>query len=327
MKMNRKCVLLASSILSSWLFISGCNNTLEVPSENITLSKGAIAREENGNHTNYNLTEGKYSQLEVEKAIVAYDTFSGNYIYEKEGNVFIKYKDKDIEIVDENIKSIKLSKGGEYCSYFKKDKYMQLVVKRLKDNKEIEINTTVAISGELMDWSSNNIIYYGIDKNKVNGIFSYNIENGEEELIYKLENGYLGFLKGSDDGIVFLQETIDNKKVLKSINKNKDINLITDDVVELKDIEINEKGTFLLGKVKDDNYSIYEIKDGELNRLIYDFPNIIHLEKGLSSDEDGNILFVGSTDSFAKENIYIYEDGYVKSVTNDNLKSYFVDIQ
>ena len=79
--------------------------------------------------------------------------------------------------------------------------------------------------------------------------------------------------------------------------------------------------------MKDDNHSIYEVKDGKVNRLIYDFPNIIHLEKGLSSDEDGNVLFIGSTDSFEKENIYIYEDGYVKVLTNDNFKYYFVDIK
>ena len=156
MKINSKYVLLISSMLSSWLFISGCSNTLEAPSEKIILLKGAIAREENGNHTNYNLTEGKYNKLEIDKAIAAYDIISGNYIYEKEGNAFIHYKDEDIEIVDKNIINPKLSPGGDYYSYFKKDKYMQLVVKSLKDNKEIEINTNVAISGNLMDWSNNN---------------------------------------------------------------------------------------------------------------------------------------------------------------------------
>lgn len=327
MKINSKYLLLISSMLSSWLFISGCSNTLEAPSEKIILLRGAIAREINGNHTNYNLTEGKYNKLEIDKAVVAYDTVSGNYIYEEEGNVFIHYKDEDIEILDKNITNPKLSPGGAYCSYFKKDPYMQLVVKSLKNNKRIEINTTVAISGNLMDWSNNNIVYYGIDENKTNGIFTYNINNGKEELIYKLETGYLEFLKSSKDGVVFLQETLANKKVLKSIDKEKNINLITDDIVELKDIEVSEKGTFVLGKMKDNNHSIYEVKDGMFNRLIYDFPNIVHLEKGLSSDADGNVLFIGSTESFEKEKIYIYEDGYVKVLTNDNLKYYFVDIQ
>lgn len=326
--MKKKGVLLVSSILSSWLFISGCSKTLDVPSEKITLLKGAVAREENGNHTNYNLTEGKYNKLEVEKAVIAYDRISGNYVYEKEGKIFISYKDKEIEIVDKNITEPKVSPGGEYSSYFKKDPYMQLVVKDLEKNKEIEINTTVAISGQLMDWSSeNNIVYYGIDENKVNGIFTYNIESGEEELIYKLESGYLEFLKSSKEGVVFLQETIANKKVLKSIDKDRNVKIISEDIVELKDIEITEKGTFVLGKMKDNNQSIYEIKDDKFNRLIYDFPNIIHMEKGLSCDEEGNLLFIGGTDSFDKENIYICEDGYVKSVTNDNLKYYFVDIQ
>ncbi|NKF05281.1 hypothetical protein J1C67_14440 [Clostridium gasigenes] len=326
MKINSKYVLLISSMLSSWLFINGCSNTLEAPSEKIILQKGAIAREENGNHTNYNLTEGKYNKLEIDKAVAAYDIISGNYIYEKEGSAFIHYKDEDMKILDKNIINPKLSSGGDYYSYFKKDKYMQLVVKSLKDNKEIEINTNVAISGNLMDWS-NNIIYYGIDENKTNGIFSYNISNGKEELIYKLESGYLEFLKASKDGIVFLQGSLSGKKILKSIDKEKNIKIITDEIVELRDIEISEKGIFILGKMKNDNQSIYEVKDGKVNRLIYDFPNIINLKKGLSSDEVGNVLFIGSTDSGEKENIYICEDGYVKVLTNDNLKYYFVDIK
>ena len=327
MKINKKCVLLLSSLISSWLFISGCKDTLEAPSEEITLIEGAVAREEDGNHTNYNLTEGKYNKLEVEKAIAVYDTVSGNYVYEKDGNVFVKYKDSDIEVLDKNIINPKLSQDGEYFSYFKRVEYMELVVIRLKDNEKIEINSTVSISGDLMDWSNGNIVYYGVNENKINGIFSYNIESQKEELIYALESGYLEFLEYSKEGIVFLQETVYGKKTLKSVNKDKEVKIIIEDIVELEDIEITEKGIFVLGKMKDENYSIYEVKDGKFNRLIYDFPNLIHLEKGLSSDSNGNILFVGSTDSFEKENIYIYEDGYVKSMTNDNAKYYFVDIQ
>ena len=327
MKMNKKYVLLVSTIVSSWLFLSGCSNTPEAPSENIKLIDGAIAREENGKHTNYNLVEGKYSRLESEKAIVSYDKISGNYIYEKDEKIFIKYKEKDIELLDKNIINPKLSNGGEYFSFFKKDKYMQLVVKRLKDDKEIEIKSTVAISGDLMDWNNDTIIYYGVNQNKVNGIFAYNIEDEKEELIYELEGGYLEFLKCSKNGIIFLQQTLDNDKILKFINKNNDVESITEDILELKDVEITDKGIFVLGRMKDENYSIYEINDGEFNRIIYDFPNIIHMEKGLSHDEKGNILFIGSTDSFEKENIYIYEDGYVKVVTNGNLKYYFVDIK
>lgn len=326
--MKKKGVLLISSILSSWLFISGCSKTLDVPSEKITLLKGAIAREENGNHTNYNLTEGKYNKVEAEKAVLVYDRVSESYIYEKEGKVFISHKGKDIEIEDENIAEPKISPGGDYYSYFKRDPYMQLVVRDLEKNKEIEINTSVAISGKLMDWTNEkNIVYYGVDKNKVNGIFTYNINTGQEELIYKLENGYLEFLKSSKGGIVFLQETINNKKVLKSIDENGNVKIITENLVELKDIEITEQGTFVLGKMKDNNESVYEIKDNGFSRLIYDFPNIIHMEKGLSCDENGNLLFIGGTDSFDKENVYIYEDGYIKSLTSDNLKYYFVDVQ
>lgn len=327
MKMNTKYILLLISILSSWLFISGCSNTLQVPDEEFIVSKGAVAREEQGNHTNYNLTEGKYNKLETEKVIVSYDTISGNYIYEKDGKVFTQYKNKSTEIVDSNIINLKLSPGGEFYSYFNKDEYMQLVVKSIKDNKEIKINSTVAISGKLMDWSSDkDIVYYGIDES-TNGIFSYDINSSKEELIYELDYGYLEFIKSFSGEVLFLQDSGANRKVLKSINKDTKVNIISENVSELKDIVVTEKGIFLLGKIKEENNSIYELRDGIFTRLVYDFPNIVHLEKGLSCDENGELLFIGSIDSFDKENIYKYENGYIKSITNDNSKYYFVNVK
>ncbi|MGL5354177.1 MAG: hypothetical protein ACRDA5_12770 [Clostridium sp.] len=328
MKINSKKILLLSSILSSLLFIGGCSDAVETSSEKIILNKGAVTREENGSYTNYNLAEGRYSKLEMGKIIVAYDIVSGNYIYEENSKIFVQVDNKSIEVIDENIVELKISPGGHYISYFKKDKYMELVLIKLKDNEKIELKTEVAISGDLMDWSNENkIVYYGVDNSKNNAIFSYDLETGKEEIIYKLENGYLEFIKSSIEGVIFVQESVGGVKSLKSIDKQNNVKLITDEISDLKDILVTKKGTFILGKANDNNNSIYEVKGNKIERLIYDFPNIIHLEKGLSCDEDGNILFIGGTDSFDKENIYVFDNGYVKALSNEELKYYFVDIE
>lgn len=328
MKINSKYLLLLVSMLSSWLFISGCNKTIDTTSEKITLYKGSVTREENGNHANYNLTEGKYNKLETEKVIVAYDILSGNCVYEKNGKLYVQSEEDSIEIVDKDIINPKLSPGGKYISYFKRDKYMELVIKRLKDNKEIEIKTNVAISGSLMDWNTEkSLVYYGVDENKNNAIFSYNIESGKEEIIYKLENGYLEFIKAFKDGLIFVQESVGGVKSLKSIDGDNNVKLLTEEIDVLKDIIITDQGTYFLGKMKNNNESIYEVKQNSIERVIYDFPSIIHLEKGLSYDENGNILFIGGTDSFEKEKIYTYDNGYIKSLTNEDVKYYFVDVK
>ena len=66
----------------------------------------------------------------------------------------------------------------------------------LSTSKSIDVNSNVVISGQLVDWlNKDTIIYYGIDKEKNNGIFTYNIKEKKETLIYKLDIGYLRAFK------------------------------------------------------------------------------------------------------------------------------------
>ena len=92
--------------------------------------------------------------------------------------------------------------------------------------------------------------------------------------------------------------------------------------ININDVEIKDDILYILGKIDGNNYSLYKHKDGITKRLIYDFPKIINLDKGLSKDSNGNILFMGSEENYNLNNIYICEDETI-SIINDNESNYY----
>ena len=69
-----------------------------------------------------------------------------------------------------------------------------------------------------------------------------------------------------------------------------------------------------------------KISDNGIKRLIFDFPNILYVDKGLSVNEDGEILFIGSAGEDKKEYIYKYSDGTVTLVDEDIDTCNFINI-
>ncbi|MBE6054153.1 MAG: hypothetical protein E7212_09615 [Clostridium sartagoforme] len=314
---KRNKFILVSFILLLTNLIYGCKNqTDEI--KKIEINNGAIAIEDNKNYTIYNLDNGKYEKVETDYIITEYDSESKNYIFNNNGEFKIQYLGEERNIDDLNkIISPKLSPGGNYLSYFVKDIYLNLKIKDLKVDKFVNIDSKVAISGQLIDWyNEDTLVYYGIDNEKNNGIFLYNISNNEEKLIYQLDAGYIQFLKVLDNGIVFLQEKEGKQKILKFIDENGELVQNIQDIDDISDVEYSKDGIFMIGKLKNNNYSLYEYNEGKIKRLVYDFPKIINLEKGLSKDSDGNILFIGG-DEPNKEKVYIYEDGFVSELSNN----------
>lgn len=328
MKKSRIYVLFIAAVSFSCLTLTGCgkeNNT--VIEEKIEISSGSVLIEENGEYKNYNLEDEKYSKLDADKTIIEYDKDSGKYIYNSNGEKYLYNNKESIKINEKNPIKLQISPNGKFITYFKNEGYLQLVIIDAETGEELEFDSRVAISGDLIDWiGEEQLVYYGIDDDKNNGLFTYNIKTNEEELLYKLDVGYIEFLETSKRGTVFVQETVNSEKILKLIDSNKDVTELTNEIVEVSDIEITDKGVYLLGKLKDDNYSVYKIDNG-IKRLIFDFPSIIHLDKGLSSDDEGNILFIGSIDSFNNENIYKYADESITAITDTDLKYNFVKIK
>lgn len=303
----------------------GCNNK-EENTVKIDLNSGAMAVERSGQYYIYNNNNGIYEKLDVDYVITSFDSQSGNYIFNNNDEFKVNYLGKEILIdKDDNIYSTKLSKGGKYLSYFVKNGYLNLKVKDLMNNTNININSNVYISGELIDWlNEDTLVYYGIDNNKINGLFTYNVSRNTEELLYKLDSGYIEFLKVLDNGLVFLQEKEAKQKYLKFINENGEVSNSIENIIESNDVEATSKGVFILGKLENNNYSLYEFKNGKTKRLVYDFPKNIKLEKGLSKDSDGNILFIGEDDS-GNEQIFVCNDGTISLIDTEDGKHYFID--
>ncbi|MDV4152535.1 hypothetical protein R0131_17035 [Clostridium sp. AL.422] len=317
-------------ILLSFIFLLintmyGCKKQTE-EIKKIEINNGAIAIENNGNYKIYNLNNGEYENLETDNIITSYDSESKNYIFSEDGEFKIDYLGERTVIDESNtILSPKLSPGGHYLSYFVKDIYLDLKIKDLKLDELINIDSKVAISGELIDWySEDTLIYYGIDDEKNNGLFIYNISNNEEKLIYKLDSGYIEYLKVLDNGVVFLQEKEGKDKILKFINKDGELSEIIENVVDLSDVEYTQDKMYIIGRMENNNYSLYEYNEGKIKRLVYDFPKIINLEKGLSKDSDGNILFIGG-DEPNTERVYICTDGAISRLSDNEGKYYFIN--
>lgn len=296
--------------------------------EAIKVQNGAVLLEENGKYNTLNFVDGRYSNLKNKDIVIEYNKESGTYIFMRDGKHYIYYNGREKEITDVNYNFIKISPDGNYVSYMIYDNGYKLKVLSLKDNKEININSKVAISGELYDFiDKDNIVYYGVSSDEVNGIFTFNLKTNKEELLYKLNSGYAEFLKGENNEVIILQQTADNKRILKRISKeNKSIENISNKFEDVKDI-IKVSGTYyVLGTVINDSPSVYKINKGKVQRLVYSFPSSIDLKKGLSIDSNGNILFIGSNSNENNQEVFSYKDESISIVSNKEGKYDFIKV-
>ncbi|MCF0149250.1 MAG: hypothetical protein HUJ77_12740 [Clostridium sp.] len=323
-KRKRKYILVSLIILITSISY-GCKSEVQ-EKESIKLNNGSVAIDNNGNYKTYNLNNGLYEEIEADYIITSYDSKSNNYIFNEEGEFKVHYSGEEKLIDEDNeIFSPKLSPEGNYLSYFLKDIYLNLKVQDLKKDKFIAINSSVSISGELIDWyNSESLVYYGIDDSKNNGIFIYNIDKNEEKLIYKLDSGYVEYLEVLNDGVVFLQQKEGKKKTLKFIDGNGELKDSIENIIDISDVEHTDGSIYIIGKVENNNYSLYEYNDEKVKRLVYDFPKIINLDKGLSKDSNGNILFIGG-DEPNVEKVYICEDGAISELSDIEGKYYFIN--
>lgn len=329
-KKGIKIAFLINCILLSCILFYGCNNKVKeenkVEKDNVKLLNGAIVKEDIDEYSIYNLIDDKYEKVNTKYAIIFYNLQSGNFIYNENGKYKVSYNNSE-EVIEENknVISPKLSNDGKYLSYFLNDPYLDLKVKDLSSNKEISMESNVTISGDLIDWmDEKTLVYYGIDNNKNNGIFTYDIEKREEKLLYKFDLGYVEFLKALDDGIVFLQEKEGKQKLLKIIDEQGNAEEVVENIVDINDIESTSEGILILGKIEDNNYSLYKYNEGKIKRLVYGFPRLIDLEKGISKDKDGGIIFIGGEDS-KNEKIYKCKDDTISIINEDDGIYHFIE--
>ncbi|WP_143314375.1 hypothetical protein [Clostridium sp. HBUAS56017] len=316
------------------LFLMSCESHVEKKVDGVKLEKGAIIQNEGGIYSNYNLHEGSFNKIENDEIISLFDSKSGNYITQKDGKYSSYYLGKVEELKGVKLEDIdlKLSPNGKYLSYFRKEEnILKLNIISLKDGSLIEIKSNVAISDTYLDWvDEDTIIYYGISEDRVNGVFKYNVSDEKEDLFYKLDGGIVQFVKNIQTGVICIEETIDNVKVVKFLDKDgTEKGILPPDITYISDIITDGTDYYFLGKVKGNNNSLYRIHNNIIKRMVFDFPAKIDYDKGLSMDSKGNILFIGSSSKNSKnEEIYkVTKEGSI-SEAKASVKEYaFVKYQ
>lgn len=302
----------------------------ELTSDNVEAIKvqyGAVLLEENGKYHNLNFVDGKYEDLKTNDIIINYNVESGTYIFVRDNKHYIYHDGKEIEIKDKNYSFMKISKDGNYVSYMVYDNGYKLKVLSLKNDKEIDINSKVAISGEFYDFiDKDNIVYYGISDDNINGIFTFNLNTKKEELLYRLDSGYVEFLKENNDSVMILQKTGDNQNLLKKINKDKSIEDVSNRFKSIKDIIEVSGEYYVLGTETENLPSLYKVNKENVERLVYSFPKNINIDKGLATDINKNILFIGSNNTENKEDVFSYNNGNVSLVSNKEGNYNFINI-
>lgn len=328
---KRKCkrLMILIQLMITTVFFLGCKKESIEEISKINLNKGAFV-DESTNYEIFNFnSENTYEEVDTEgKVITNFNMESNTYTFYKDNSFYVNYNSKDIKIEHNKIASLKVSSEGNYVFYFINDEYLEPAIMDLKNEKEILLDNKAVISGQFIDWiTDTKLAYYGVNtEEKTTGIFTYDVETKKEDNIYKISNGYVKFLKHIDDGLALVEEHYGEDTVLNIINVNGDVTEISREVIDINDIEyINDK-LYLLGRVKNNKYSIYEIDNGVVKRLLFDFPSVLYTEKGLSVNEVGEILFVGSSSNEQSEHVYKYSDGSVVLVSGDITNCNFINI-
>ncbi|MDS0527317.1 hypothetical protein NNC19_16625 [Clostridium sp. SHJSY1] len=315
-------------VLGSLFLISCKSSNEEKKIDGVKIEKGAIIQNENGTYSNYDLQDGKYQKLESDELVSLYDSASGNYITQKDGkfNSFYLGNIKELKDVSLDDIDLKLSPNGNYLSYFRKEEgILNLKIISLKDGTSVEFNSKVAISDTYMDWiDEDTIAYYGISDDRVNGIFKYNLKEKKEDIFYKLDGGVIQFIKNVSSGVICIQETLDNKKIVKLLDRNgEEKEFLPSTITFVSDIVTDGECYYFIGKVKDNNVSLYKVSKGDVKRKVFDFPVEIDENKGLDMDSEGNVLFIGKSIANSKcEEVYkLSKDGSISKI-KDSLDEY-----
>jgi len=319
-------------VFSSFLLIS-CGNHEEPKIDGVKLNKGAIIQNDDGSYKNYNLQDGKYNKIDSDETIRLYDNIDGNYVSEKSGKYFCFYNGKIKELNDmkSTYNNLKLSPSGDFISYFSDNEGVDLLhIIDSKTDTSLDLNTKVGISRLYFEWiDASHVVYYGINEDDINGIFIYDVINKVEKLYYKFDGGYIQFLKTVDAGEIFVQQTLEDKRLIRLIDKDgNDKGILSEELLIVKDVVYDGENYYVLGKTSNKIPSIYKLEDGKTKRMIYGYPSEINLDKGLSVDEAGNILFIGNGATPNSQALYtLKKDGLIKQIQSESKEYNFVKYQ
>ena len=331
--MKRRFFSVLMTMFITIISLNGCNTHKEIKDDEqnqakqeIQLDNGACINEISGGYNILSIKENEYTSINNERFILSYNKNSGSYLYISNKSYYIHYNGSDIELSDKNVQAPLFSPDGKYLFYFSKDQYLQPVIYDLKNSERLELKINSSISGTYATWFGNDkIIYYGVKKDsKTSGMFSYDLKSNQEKLEEEISGGYVSFIKAFKSKIIFFMEKYNGEKSLKSLDYNGNIEVISDNVAEIYDIEMIDDSIYLLGRMTDNVYSLYDLSKDK--RLIFDFPSKVMFEKGLSHTDKGEILFIGNNDGSTSEKIYACSDNSIYVINSDSGDYTFIEI-
>lgn len=307
------------------VLIIGCvdkNNSNEIEEvEKFDVFKGGCISE-NAGYSIVNFDDDT-EIISSENYITNYNLETNNYLFIKDSKFYIQTDNKYIELNEKNILNPQFSKDGQYLLYFTKEDYLTPNIYSTRENKILELTLSSAISGTYACWlNDNTLAYYGFNyEDNKGGIYTYDINTKEETLKYEVSGGYISFIKAIDDGIVFFVENYNDTTELILLKNQGDFQILSENVDKIYDLESLNGSIYLLGKMKNDVYSLFKITSTEVSRLIFNFPVYIHFEKGISITDDNEILFIGNNDGSSDDNVYCYSNNTI-SLKDSKLNDY-----
>ena len=331
--MKRRFFSVLMTMFITIMLLNGCNTNKEIKNDEqnqakkeIQLENGACINEISGGYDILSIKESEYNIIDNERFILSFNKNSASYLYISNQTYYVHYDGSDIELRDKSVQAPLFSPDGNYLFYFTKDQYLQPVIYDLENSEKLDLKINCSISGTYATWFSNEkIIYYGVKKDsKISGMFSYDLKSNEEKLEEEISGGYVSFIKFFGSEVIFFIEKYNGEKSLKSLKVNGDVVAISDNVVEVYDVEIIDENIYLLGRMSDNVYSLYDLSKNK--RLIFNFPSKVIFEKGLSHTDNGEILFIGNNDGSTKEKIYAYANDSIYMINLDSGDYTFIEI-
>lgn len=331
--MKRRFFSVLMTMFITIMLLNGCNTNKEIKNDEqnqakkeIQLENGACINEISGGYDILSIKESEYNIIDNERFILSFNKSSASYLYISNQTYYVHYDGSDIELRDKSVQAPLFSPDGNYLFYFTKDQYLQPVIYDLENSEKLDLKINCSISGTYATWFSNEkIIYYGVKKDsKTSGMFSYDLKSNEEKLEEEISGGYVSFIKFFGSEVIFFIEKYNGEKSLKSLKVNGDVVAISDNVVEVYDVEIIDENIYLLGRMSDNVYSLYDLSKNK--RLIFNFPSKVIFEKGLSHTDNGEILFIGNNDGSTKEKIYAYANDSIYMINLDSGDYTFIEI-